>query len=48
MAESIPIGPMLMGTRLPAHIIPYGSSVEEVVHLTTACIVDSNAAMLSK
>ena len=48
MAEAIPIGPLLMGTRLPAHIIPYGATVEEVVHLTTAAIVDAAAIKESK
>ena len=43
MAEAIPIGPMLMGTSLPAHIIPYGATVEDVVNLTTACVVDAAA-----
>ncbi len=48
MAEAIPIGPLLMGTRLPAHIIPYGATVEEVVHLITACIVDASPIKESK
>lgn len=41
MAEAIPIGPMLMGTRLPAHLVQYGASVEEVVNLATICVVDA-------
>ena len=41
MAEAIPIGPILMGTRLPAHLIQYGATVEEVVNLTTVCAVDA-------
>lgn len=41
MAEAIPIGPMLMGTRLPAHLVQYGASVEEVVNLVTICAVDA-------
>ena len=41
MAEAIPIGPMLMGTRLPAHLVQYGATVEEVVNLTTVCAVDA-------
>ncbi len=43
MAEAIPIGPMLMGTRLPAHLVQYGATVEEVVNLTTVCAVDAAA-----
>ncbi len=41
MAEAIPIGPLLMGTRLPCHILQYGSSVEEVVNLTTVGVVEA-------
>lgn len=43
MAEAIPIGPMLMGTSLPAHLIQYGASVEEIVNLVTVCSVDAAA-----
>ncbi len=32
-----------MGTRLPAHLIQYGATVEEVVNLTTVCAVDAAA-----
>lgn len=39
LAEAVVVGPVLMGTRLPAHLIQYGSSVEEVVHLTATGIV---------
>ncbi len=41
MAEAIPIGPMLMGTRLPAHLVQYGATTEEVVNLVTICVVDA-------
>jgi malate dehydrogenase (oxaloacetate-decarboxylating)(NADP+) len=30
---AVPVGPMLMGTRLPAHLLQYGATVEEVVNL---------------
>jgi len=43
MAEAIPIGPLLMGTRLPAHVLQYGSSVQEVVNLTTVGVVEASA-----
>jgi malate dehydrogenase (oxaloacetate-decarboxylating)(NADP+) len=43
MAEAIPIGPMLTGTRLPAHLIQYGATVEEVVNLVTVASVDAEA-----
>lgn len=38
LAEAVVVGPVLMGTRLPAHLIQYGSSVEEVVHLAATGI----------
>jgi len=41
MAEALPIGPVLMGTRLPAHLIQYGATVEEVVNLTTVGAVEA-------
>jgi malate dehydrogenase (oxaloacetate-decarboxylating)(NADP+) len=34
-----PIGPILMGTRLPAQLLQYGNTVEEVVNLTTIGVV---------
>jgi len=30
-----------MGTRLPAHLIQYGSAVEDVVHLAATGIVEA-------
>jgi len=41
MAEAIPIGPVLMGTRLPAHVLQYGSTVEDVVNLVTVGVVEA-------
>jgi malate dehydrogenase (oxaloacetate-decarboxylating)(NADP+) len=38
-----PIGPILMGTRLPAQLLQYGSSVEEVVNLATIGVVRAGA-----
>jgi len=40
MAEALPIGPVLMGTRLPVHLLQYGATVEEVVNLTTVGVVE--------
>lgn len=34
MPEAVAVGPILMGTRLPAHLSQYGVTVEEVVNLT--------------
>lgn len=39
MAEAVPIGPLLMGTRLPVHILQYGVTVQGVVNLTTVGVV---------
>ena len=41
MAEAIPIGPILMGTRLPVHVLQYGATVEEVVNLVTVGTVEA-------
>jgi phosphotransacetylase len=32
-----------MGTRLPAHLLQYGATVEEVVNLTTVGAVEAAA-----
>jgi malate dehydrogenase (oxaloacetate-decarboxylating)(NADP+) len=40
---AVPIGPLLMGTRLPAHLLQYGATVEEVVNLTTVGAVEAAA-----
>jgi malate dehydrogenase (oxaloacetate-decarboxylating)(NADP+) len=42
--EAVAIGPLLMGTRLPAHALQYGLSAEDVVHLTTLGVVEAAAA----
>jgi malate dehydrogenase (oxaloacetate-decarboxylating)(NADP+) len=38
---AVPIGPLLMGTRLPVHILQYGTTVEEVVNLVTVGAVEA-------
>ncbi len=38
---AVVIGPILMGTRLPAHLIQYGSSAEEVVNIAALGIVEA-------
>ena len=35
------IGPLLMGTRLPAHLLQYGATVEEVVNLVAVGAVEA-------
>ena len=40
MGDAVSIGPLLMGTRLPVHILQYGSTVEDVVNLTTVGVVE--------
>lgn len=41
MSDSNAIGPLLMGTRLPAHILQYGSTAETVVNLTAIAVVEA-------
>jgi malate dehydrogenase (oxaloacetate-decarboxylating)(NADP+) len=40
---ALPVGPVLMGTRLPAQLLQYGATVEDVVHLTTIGVVEAAA-----
>lgn len=44
MGDAVVVGPVLMGTRLPAHLIQYGSSVEDLVNLTATGIVHAAAS----
>jgi malate dehydrogenase (oxaloacetate-decarboxylating)(NADP+) len=41
IGEGVVTGPVLMGTRLPAHLLQYGSSVDEVVNLAVVGIVEA-------
>lgn len=41
MGDALPIGPIIMGTKLPAHILQYGATVEEIVNLTTIAAVEA-------
>ncbi|MGD8376402.1 MAG: phosphate acyltransferase, partial [Acidobacteriota bacterium] len=43
MGEVVPIGPLLMGTRLPAHLVQYGASVADLVNLATVGVVEAAA-----
>jgi malate dehydrogenase (oxaloacetate-decarboxylating)(NADP+) len=43
LGESISIGPVLLGTRLPAHLLQYRATVQEVVNLTTIAMVEAVA-----
>jgi malate dehydrogenase (oxaloacetate-decarboxylating)(NADP+) len=38
---AVPIGPLLTGTRLPARLLQYGATVEEVVALGTVGAVEA-------
>jgi len=40
---AVPIGPLLMGTRLPVHLLQYGATVEEVVNLVTVGAVEATS-----
>ena len=39
LGEALLVGPVLMGTRRPVHLLQYGASVEDVVNLTTMAVV---------
>jgi malate dehydrogenase (oxaloacetate-decarboxylating)(NADP+) len=41
MGDAVTVGPILMGTRLPVHLLQYGATVEEVVNLTTVAVVQA-------
>jgi len=43
LGTAVRIGPLLMGTRLPVHLIQYGMSVEDIVDLTAVGIVEAAA-----
>jgi malate dehydrogenase (oxaloacetate-decarboxylating)(NADP+) len=43
MDDAVVVGPVLMGTRLPVHLIQYGSSVQDLVNLTAMGIVQAAA-----
>jgi len=40
---AVPVGPILMGTRLPVHLRQYGATAEEVVNLCTVGVVEAAA-----
>ena len=41
--DAVSIGPILMGTRLPVHVVHHGNTVEQVVNLTTMAAVQAAA-----
>ncbi|RPJ43188.1 MAG: NADP-dependent malic enzyme, partial [Candidatus Latescibacterota bacterium] len=41
VGEAVLIGPILLGTRLPAHLVQYGTSAEDVVNLTAVGVVEA-------
>jgi malate dehydrogenase (oxaloacetate-decarboxylating)(NADP+) len=43
LGAGLAVGPLLVGTRLPAHIIQYGASVNDVVNLTAVAAVQAGA-----
>ena len=45
--EAVAIGPLLMGTRLPAHALQYGIRAEDIVHLTTLGVVEAASGRTS-
>ncbi len=47
LGGAVPVGPILLGTRFPAHVLQFGYSVEEVVNLTTVAAVQAAAGRRS-
>ncbi|MFC1531787.1 phosphate acyltransferase [Thermodesulfobacteriota bacterium] len=43
IGEAVSVGPVLMGTRLPAHLRQYGATVDEIVNLAAVGIVEAAA-----
>jgi malate dehydrogenase (oxaloacetate-decarboxylating)(NADP+) len=43
MGDAVLVGPVLMGTAHPVHLLQYGSSVESIVNLTAMGIVQAAA-----
>jgi malate dehydrogenase (oxaloacetate-decarboxylating)(NADP+) len=43
MGGAVTVGPVLLGTRLPAHFTQYGTTVEEIVNLTAVGVVEAAA-----
>jgi malate dehydrogenase (oxaloacetate-decarboxylating)(NADP+) len=41
MVGSVTVGPLLMGARLPVHLVQFGATVEEVVNLATVAVVEA-------
>jgi malate dehydrogenase (oxaloacetate-decarboxylating)(NADP+) len=46
LGSGVAVGPVLLGTRRPVHVIQYGSSVDEVVHLAAVGAVRSAVSEL--
>jgi malate dehydrogenase (oxaloacetate-decarboxylating)(NADP+) len=44
VGEGVLVGPVLMGTRRPVHLVQYGASVEDVVHLTALAVALAGAS----
>ena len=44
IGEAVSVGPVLMGTRLPAHLRQYGATVDEIVNLVAVGIVEASAS----
>jgi malate dehydrogenase (oxaloacetate-decarboxylating)(NADP+) len=48
MGEAVTVGPILMGTRLPVHLLQYKSTVEEIVNLVTVSVVEASELKKSR
>ena len=41
LGGAVVVGPILVGTRLPVHLIQYGSEAKDVVNLVAAAVVEA-------
>jgi malate dehydrogenase (oxaloacetate-decarboxylating)(NADP+) len=48
MGEAVTVGPVLMGARLPVHLLQYKSTVEEIVNLVTIAVVEASELKKSR
>jgi malate dehydrogenase (oxaloacetate-decarboxylating)(NADP+) len=48
MGEAVTVGPILMGARLPVHLLQYKSTVEEIVNHVTVAVVEATELKKSR
>ncbi len=43
LADALPVGPILLGTAFPAHILPPSTTARGVVNMTALAVVEAQA-----